>query len=118
MIPSHVGGEILADHRSHDELALVHHRETVDIRLNDHPTIWPHIFAGYEPLNQAAAYLGPTSSVVQLARLIWLWLRAMRGGIDYLPKTWPMGAGFVASVGPAVPLRDDAPRHTRVATAG
>ena len=64
MIPSHFGGEILADDRSHDKLALVHHRETVDIWLNDHPTIWPHIFTGYQPLHQAAAYLGPSGPVV------------------------------------------------------
>ncbi len=64
MIPSHFGGEILADDRSDDKLALVRYRETVDIWLNDHPAIWPHIFAGYQPLHQAAAYLRPSGPVV------------------------------------------------------
>lgn len=64
MIPSHFGGEILTDHRSYDKLALVHHRETVDIWLNDHPTIWSHIFTGYQPLHQAASYLGPSGPVI------------------------------------------------------
>ena len=64
MIPSYFGGEVLADHCPDNEMAMVHDREAIDVRLNDHPTIGPHVLAGYEPLHQAAADLRPYGSVV------------------------------------------------------